>query len=113
MVNTVVMEGNLCREPSITATHTGTSVCTLEVEIGSRETDDGLQDVFCMQVLYIGETAVFVHQDLSKGDAVRVVGSLGRLRWRAGAPDGAQTAPRIIVMANTVEAIRTTMRTAS
>ena len=105
-INSVVIVGNLTRDPELRATPSGTSVCSLRVAVNDRVKDQTTGewgdkpnyfdvDVFGGQ----GERCA---QYLARG---RQVAISGRLRWREWETQEGQKREAVSVVANTVQFI--------
>ena len=105
-INSVVIVGNLTRDPELRATPSGTSVCSLRVAVNDRVKDPTTGewgdkpnyfdvDVFGGQ----GERSA---QYLSKGRQVAVS---GRLRWREWETQDGQKRQAVSIVADTVQFI--------
>ena len=105
-INSVVIVGNLTRDPELRATPSGTSVCSLRVAVNDRVKDPTTGewgdkpnyfdvDVFGGQ----GERCA---QYLSKG---RQVGVAGRLRWREWETQDGQKRQAVSIVADNVQFI--------
>jgi len=105
-INSVVIVGNLTRDPELRATPSGTSVCSLRVAVNDRVKDASTGewgdkpnyfdvDVFGGQ----GERCA---QYLAKG---RQVGVAGRLRWREWETQDGQKRQAVSIMADNVQFI--------
>ena len=105
-INSVVIVGNLTRDPELRATPSGTSVCSLRVAVNDRVKDPTTGewgdkpnyfdvDVFGGQ----GERCA---QYLAKG---RQVGVAGRLRWREWETQDGQKRQAVSIMADNVQFI--------
>ena len=105
-INTVVLVGNLTRDPELKAMPSGTSVCSLRVAVNDRVKDPTTGewtdkpnyfnvDVFGAQ----GENCA---QYLSSGRQVAIE---GRLRWREWETQDGQKREAVSVVANNVQFI--------
>jgi len=105
-INSVVIVGNLTRDPELRATPSGTSVCSLRVAVNDRVKDQTTGewgdkpnyfdvDVFGGQ----GERCA---QYLARG---RQVGVSGRLRWREWETQDGQKRQAVSIMADNVQFI--------
>lgn len=79
-INTVVVTGNLTRDPELRHTPSGSAVCSLRVAVNAREKVNGewTDRANYFDVRVWGNMAESCAQYLSKG---RKVGVMGRLRW--------------------------------
>ena len=105
-INSVIVIGNLTRDPELKATPSGTSVCSLRVAVNDRVKDPNTGewgdkpnyfdvDVFGGQ----GERSA---QYLAKG---RQVAISGRLRWREWESQDGQKRQAVSIVADTVQFI--------
>lgn len=82
-VNSVVLSGNLTKDPELRHTAGGTAVCNLRLASNrSRKTDDGYTDetTFIDVVVWSG-FGELVNRKLSKGDSVTISGRLQSREW--------------------------------
>ena len=82
-LNSILLEGNLCRDPELRYTPKGTAVCTLVVSSvrtckleGERH-----EEVSFIETTTAGRLATVCAEHLTKGRGVRVVGRLKQERW--------------------------------
>jgi single-strand DNA-binding protein len=101
-LNSVLLEGNLCRDPELRYTPKGTAVCTLVVASNRSYKLDGErhEEVSFVEATTWGKLATVCAEHLGKGRGVRVVGRLKQERWEDG--DGNPRA-KIVVVAEHVE----------
>jgi single-strand DNA-binding protein len=105
-INTVVLVGNLTRDPELRATPGGTSVCSLRVAVNDRAKDPTTGEwtdkpnYFSVDVF--GGQAERCAQWLSKGRQVAIE---GRLRWREWETQDGQKREAVSVVANNVQFI--------
>ena len=101
-LNSVLLEGHLCRDPDVGETTKGTPVCTLAVastrsyklESGERQ-----EEVSFVDVKMWGKLASVCGSHLKKGRSVRVVGRLKQDRWVCGEQHHA----KVLIVAEQVE----------
>jgi single-strand DNA-binding protein len=102
-INSVIVIGNLTRDPELKATPSGTSVCTLRVAVNESVKDQASGEwhdkpnYFSVDVF--GGQADACVQYLSRG---RQVGIQGRLRWREWERDG-QKREAVSIVADNVQ----------
>jgi single-strand DNA-binding protein len=104
-INTVVITGNLTRDPELRSLPSGTSVCNLRVAVNSRrkdrETGEWVDEPNYFDVTVWGAQGENCANYLSKGRPVAVD---GRLRWREWeAQDGSGKRQAVDITANTVQ----------
>ena len=101
-LNSVLIEGNLVKEPLLTNTESGGHVCTFTIASNRFYTNsEGLQkEVSFFDVESWAKLAENCHSQGFKGRGVRVVGRLKQNRWTA--VDG-QPRSRIFIVAEHVE----------
>lgn len=82
-LNSVLLEGNLCRDPDLRYTTRGTAVCTLVVASNRSYKVDGErhEEVSFIETTTWGKLANVCAEHLTKGRGVRVVGRLKQDRW--------------------------------
>ena len=80
MVNIVVVEGNLTKQPELRYTPQGTAVCTLG--LANNQKVKGEDKAHFFSVVCWGKTAETVNQYLGKGSRVLVEGRLEQRRWQ-------------------------------
>jgi single-strand DNA-binding protein len=105
-INSVVLVGNLTRDPELRATPSGTSVCSLRVAVNDRVKDPTTGEwtdkpnYFSVDVF--GGQAERCAQWLAKGRQVAIE---GRLRWREWETQEGQKREAVNVVANNVQFI--------
>ena len=105
-INSVVIVGNLTRDPELRATPSGTSVCSLRVAVNDRVKDattgewGDKPNYFDVDVF--GGQGERCAQYLAKG---RQVGVAGRLRWREWETQDGQKRQAVSIMADNVQFI--------
>lgn len=82
-LNSVLLEGNLCRDPELRYTPKGTPVCTLVVASNRSYKIEGERhdEVSFIDTTAWGKLAAVCAEHLTKGRGVRVVGRLQQDRW--------------------------------
>jgi single-strand DNA-binding protein len=101
-INRVVLTGNLTRDPELTATGGGLSICKLGIAVNTRRrnNDGGWEDKpNYFRVTVFGRQAESCHQYLKKGRPVAID---GRLEWSQWERDG-QKRESIDIIADTVQ----------
>ena len=85
-LNSVLLEGNLCRDPELRYTPKGTPVCTLVVASNRSYKVEGErhEEVSFVEATTWGKLATVCAEHLVKGRGVRVVGRLKQERWEDG-----------------------------
>ena len=101
-LNSVLLEGNLCRDPELRYTPKGTPVCTLVVASNRSYKVEGErhEEVSFVEATTWGKLATVCAEHLAKGRGVRVVGRQKQERWEDG--DG-NTRAKIVIVAEHVE----------
>ena len=99
-LNSVLVEGNLVRDPQLKATPKGTAVCSFSIAVNRFfKSETGMEkEVSYFDVQAWGKLAENVGK-IQKGRGVRVVGRLKQERWQQ---DG-KTRSRVVIVAETVE----------
>ena len=105
-INSVVIVGNLTRDPELRATPSGTSVCSLRVAVNDRVKDPTTGEwgdkPNYVDVDVFGGQGERCAQDLAKG---RQVGVAGRLRWREWETQDGQKRQAVSILADNVQFI--------
>jgi len=85
-LNSILIEGNLTREPELSATPKGTPVCAFSVASNRfyKQDDETQQEVSFFEVETWAKLATVCGEQLKKGRGVRVVGRLKQDRWTDG-----------------------------
>ncbi|NLK46910.1 MAG: single-stranded DNA-binding protein [Treponema sp.] len=101
-LNSIILEGNCVREPNVTITAKGTTVCTFAV--ASHRTYK-IGEIFAKEVSFFdieawGKLAERVSHQCKKGRGVRVVGRLKQNRWEGS--DGKKNS-KIRIVAENIE----------
>ena len=101
-LNSVLLEGNLCRDPELRHTPKGTPVCTLVLASNRSYKVEGerQEEVSFVETTTWGKLATVCAEHLAKGRGVRVVGRLKQERWED--PEGNSRA-KVVVVAEQVE----------
>ena len=104
-INSVVITGNLTRDPELRHTEGGTAVCEMRVAVNSRR-KDGNTGEWVDKPNYFDVTVFGVHGEnctdyLAKGRPIAVEGRLDWREWEAKDGSGKRQAVRII--ANSVQ----------
>lgn len=101
-LNSIILEGNLTKDPDFKQTQKGSSVCNFTVASNRfYKTGDGRQEeVGYFDVEVWSRLAETCHEYLSKGRGVRVVGRLKQDRWTNA--DGSSRS-RVIILGEHVE----------
>ncbi len=83
-LNSILMEGNLTKDPELKKTAKGTSICTFTVASNRyyKQDDEQQQEVSFFPVEVWAGLAETCSQYLRKGRGVRVVGRLKQDRWQ-------------------------------
>ena len=82
-LNSILLEGNLCRDPELRYTPSGTPTCTLvvsSVRTCKRE-GERHEEVSFVEAVTWGKLATVCAEHLQKGRGVRVVGRIKQERW--------------------------------
>ena len=82
-LNSILVEGNLTRDPELSATPKGTPVCSFSMASNRfyRQEDETQQEVSFFDVETWSKLATVCGEQLKKGRGVRVVGRLKQDRW--------------------------------
>ncbi len=110
-LNSVLLEGNLTRDPELKYTPKGTAVCSFSIasnryfKAGDREPDDAERGNVKEEVSYFdiqtwAHLAEVCNEYLKKGRGVRVVGRLKQDRWTTADGEGRS---KVFVVAEHVE----------
>lgn len=100
-LNSVLLEGNLTRDPEMKYTQSGSAICTFSIAVNRsyKKGDEWEKEVSFIDVTVWGKPAENCSQYLKKGRGVRVVGRLKQDRWEK---DG-KTNSKLGVIADHVE----------
>lgn len=101
-LNSIIIEGNLVRDPLLKATPNGHQVCTFAVASNRfyRQNDETEKEVSFFEVETWSRLAETCGETLKKGRGVRVVGRLKQDRWEDAA---GKTQTKIKIVAEHVE----------
>lgn len=104
-VNSVVISGNLTRDPELKLLPSGTSVASSSVAVNRRYKDESAEDGYAEEVSFFdvsvfGKFAELVARKLKKGDGVTVQGRLKQNRWQT--EDG-QNRSRVEIIADQID----------
>ena len=103
-INSVVITGNLTRDPELRHTGGGTSVCGMRVAVNSRRKDGSgnwIDKPNYFDVTVFGAQGENCANYLSKGRPVAVDGRLDWSEWEA--KDGSGKRSKVEIIANTVQ----------
>jgi single-strand DNA-binding protein len=100
-LNTVMIEGNLTRDPELTYLPNGTAKCAVSVAVNRsyRKNGEWKKEASFLDAVLWAKLAEYYAEKLSKGSRVRVIGSLKQERWET---DG-KTRSRIVIVADSVD----------
>ena len=101
-LNSVLIDGNLTKDPALSYTKAGTAVTTFSIAVNRqyRSNDDEYkEEVAYLEIESWGKTAENCNEFLKKGRGVRVVGRLKQERWES---TGSKHS-KIIIIAEHVE----------
>ena len=100
-LNSVLIEGNLTKDPNLSYTKAGTAVTTFSIAVNRqyKSNDDYKEEVAYLDIESWGKTAENCNEFLKKGRGVRVVGRLKQERWES---TGSKHS-KIIIVAEHVE----------
>ena len=101
-LNSILVEGNMVRDPELRSTPKGTSVCTFPIASNRyfKQNDGFEKEVSFFNVETWAKLADASYQQGKKGRGVRVVGRLKQERWNG--KDG-KPQSRILIVAEHVE----------
>jgi single-strand DNA-binding protein len=101
-LNSIIIEGNLTKDPEYHTTPKGTPVCTFSVASNRffKQDDEQKKEVSFFPVETWARNAELCNEYLNKGRGVRVVGRLKQDRWKA--QDGSNR-ERVKIVAEHVE----------
>jgi single-strand DNA-binding protein len=101
-LNSILIEGNLVRDPLLRSTPKGTSLCTFTLASNRFfKQDSGMErEVSYFDVETWAKLADYCHSQGRKGRGVRIVGRLKQDRWNS--PDG-KLHSRVAIVAEHVE----------
>lgn len=100
-LNTVMIEGNLTRDPELAYLPTGTAKCTISIGVNRsyRKNDEWVKEASFFDVVLWAKLAEYYAEKLTKGMRVRVIGSLKQERWET---EG-KTRSRVCIVADRVD----------
>ena len=100
-LNSVLIEGNLTREPELNYTSSSVPVCKFPIAVNRKyKVNNQMQDeVSYFDIETWNKTAESCSQHLNKGRGIRVVGRLKQERWQ----QNGQNRTRIVIIAEHVE----------
>jgi single-strand DNA-binding protein len=100
-LNSVLLEGNLTKDPESTVTKGWTTLCTFSIGVNRqyKVADEKKEEVSFFEIQTWGKLAENCFEYLSKGRGVRVVGRLKQSRWES---DG-KSHSKVLVVADQVE----------
>ena len=101
-LNSILLEGNLSREPELRYTPKGTPLCTLNVASNRTYKVDGerVEEVSFIEATTWGKLATVCAEHLAKGRGIRVVGRIKQERWEDA--DG-NARSKVVIVAEHVE----------
>lgn len=101
-LNSVVLLGNLTRDPELRYTPQGTAVATFGLAVNRRYQQEGQQkeEVCFVDIVTFGRQAETVNEYLSKGNLALIE---GRLQWRSWETPEGQRRSKHEVVANNVQ----------
>jgi single-strand DNA-binding protein len=101
-LNSILLEGNLVRDPELKFTPKGTAVCTFTVASNRyfKQEEELQEEVSYFDVTVWNRLAEVCKEYLTKGRGVRVVGRLKQDRWEDN--DG-KTRSKVLIVAEHVE----------
>lgn len=82
-VNSVIIEGNLVRDPVVNETPKGTRVCNFSIASNRfyKQNDEYQKEVTFLDVEAWTKLAAYSEKNFSKGKGIRIVGRLKQDRW--------------------------------
>lgn len=100
-LNSVLIEGNLTKDPDLTYTSSSAPVCKFPIAVNRKyKVNEQVQDeVSYFEIETWNKTAESCSHYLQKGRGVRVVGRLKQERWQ----QNGQSHSRIVIIAEHVE----------
>ncbi len=101
-LNSVILEGNCVRDPQVTITSHGKTLCTFSIANSRyyKSNENFVEDVSFIDVQTWGKWAEIVSEKCKKGRGVRIVGRLKQLRWH---DSNNKTRSKIIVLAEHID----------
>jgi single-strand DNA-binding protein len=102
-LNSILLEGNLTRDPELAYTASGTAVCKLSIAVNRsyKKGDAWEKEVSFFDVTAFARIAEACAEYLKKGRGVRVVGRLKQDRWND--KDSGSPRSKVYVVAEHVE----------
>ena len=100
-LNSVLLEGNLTRDPESTVTKGWNTLCTFSIGVNRQYKIEGEQkeEASFFEIQTWGKLAENCFEYLSKGRGVRITGRLKQSRWES---DG-KSRSKVVVVADQVE----------
>lgn len=82
-LNSIIMEGNLTRDPQLSHTGKGTSVCNFSIASNRffKNAEETIQEVAFIDIEAWAKLGEICAERLDKGRGVRVVGRIKQDRW--------------------------------
>ena len=80
-MNKCILLGNLCKEPELRQTQSGTAVCNFSIAVRRRFIKDGQPDADFINCTAWQNTAEFICKYFHKGSPIAVVGELRSESW--------------------------------
>ena len=74
--NKVILIGNICADPELKATQSGTSVCSFNIAVNRRFKAEGQQDVDFISIVAWRQQAEFVCKYFKKGQSILICGQI-------------------------------------
>jgi single-strand DNA-binding protein len=102
-LNSLILEGNITREPEYKETPHGCKVCRIPIAVNrfhKNSDGQGLEEVSYFDVEVFGKLAEYCQTRTEKGRGIRVVGRLKQDRWKTA--EGKNTS-RISIAAEHIE----------
>lgn len=78
MTNVCILKGRLCREPELTTTSSGMSVCRIRLAVPRRDSQSGTDYVTCTA---FRNQAEFLNKYFTTGQAILIQGNLRVNQW--------------------------------
>lgn len=97
-INTVVITGNLTKDPELRYTGGGTAICEARIAVNGRRKDgaEWVDKANYFDVVVFGARAEAIVQHLSKGSPLAIEGRLDHQEWEAKDGSGKRQAVKII-----------------
>lgn len=102
-LNSIIVEGNLTRNPEVKDLGNGGKVCTLSIAVNrTYKTADGTEtdEVSYFEIDAYGNLADACLKWASKGRGIRVVGRLKQNRWKG---DDGKSHSKVVIIAEHIE----------